>query len=67
MQAHIFGLLPGKPFSYDNYLSLQIDSVCKEDGLSALGITPTDISEVVPFYLKERSEKKRFSDLRRQF
>jgi NADH dehydrogenase len=67
MQAHIFGLLPGKPFSYDNYLSLQIDSVCKEDGLSALGIIPTDISEVVPFYLKERSEKKRFSDLRRQF
>jgi NADH dehydrogenase len=66
-QGHIFGLLPGKPFSYDNYLSLQIDSICKENGLCALGITPTDINEVVPFYLRERSEKMRFSDLRRQF
>jgi NADH dehydrogenase len=67
MQAHIFGLLPGKPFSYDNYLSLQIDSVCKENGLAALGITPTDIDKVVPFYLRERSEKIRFSDLRRRY
>jgi NADH dehydrogenase len=67
MQAHIFGLLPGKPFSYDNYLSLQIDGICKDSGLDALGITPTDIDEVVPFYLRERSEKRRFSDLRRQF
>lgn len=67
MQAHIFGLLPGKPFSYDNYLSLQIDSVCEKDGLGALGITPTDINEIVPFYLRERSEKIRFSDLRRQY
>jgi NADH dehydrogenase len=66
LQAHLFGLLPGKPFSYDNYLSLQIDSICKENGLEQLGITPTDVDQVVPFFLRERSEKIRYSELRRQ-
>lgn len=30
LQGHVLGLIPGKPFSFDNYLSLQFDSVCKE-------------------------------------
>ncbi len=66
LQAHILGHLPGKPFSYDNYLSLQIDGVCKEDGLGALGITPTDIDEVVPRFLRGDSRSERMSELRRQ-
>jgi NADH dehydrogenase len=66
MQARILQLLPGKPFSYDNYLSMQVDSVCGDDGLAALGIRATDVDAVVPFYLGERSERGRYMQLRRQ-
>lgn len=51
LQAGVFEYLPGKPFSYDNYLSLQADSVCRENGLMSLGITPTPVEAVVPGYL----------------
>ncbi|CRI68011.1 NAD-dependent epimerase/dehydratase [Thiocapsa sp. KS1] len=51
LQARIFEKLPGKPFSTDNYLSLKIDSLCREDGLDRLGITATDVDAVVPGYL----------------
>jgi NADH dehydrogenase len=51
LQARIFEKFPGKPFSTDNYLSLQIDSLCREDGLDRLGIAATDVDAVVPGYL----------------
>ncbi|EGV18641.1 complex I NDUFA9 subunit family protein [Thiocapsa marina] len=51
LQARLFEKLPGKPFSTDNYLSLQIDSICREDGLGRLGIAATDVDAVVPAYL----------------
>lgn len=51
LQARLFEKLPGKPFSTDNYLSLQIDSLCREDGLARLGIAATDVDAVVPGYL----------------
>ncbi|MDT8404175.1 complex I NDUFA9 subunit family protein [Sulfuriflexus sp.] len=50
LQAKMLGLLPGKPMSYDNYLSLTVDSVCDEPFPSRFG-TPTAIEEVVPEYL----------------
>jgi NADH dehydrogenase len=40
LQGAIMGLLPGKPFSLDNYRSLTIDSVCEENGCARLGIVP---------------------------
>ncbi|NII11393.1 complex I NDUFA9 subunit family protein [Oleiagrimonas sp. C23AA] len=40
LQAQVAGLLPGKPMSLDNFLSLRTDSVGRHDGLAALGITP---------------------------
>ncbi len=52
LQARVFEHLPGRPFSTDNYLSLQVDSLCREDGLAQLGITATDVDAVVPSYLK---------------
>ncbi len=64
LQSHALGMLPGKPFSYDNYLSLQIDSVCSSDGLADLGIPATDIDAVVPYYLGPRSERSRYLKLR---
>ncbi|WP_126456988.1 complex I NDUFA9 subunit family protein [Sulfuriflexus mobilis] len=50
LQARLLGLLPGKPMSYDNYLSLTVDSVCAE-GFPARFGTPVAIEEVVPEYL----------------
>lgn len=54
LQAQVFEHLPGKPFTLDNYLSLQTASICAEDGLAALGLHATDITAVVPGYLAWR-------------
>jgi len=51
LQAALLGLLPGKPFSLDNFRSLGIDSLCTQDGLAQLGITPGHLMAVLPFYL----------------
>jgi uncharacterized protein YbjT (DUF2867 family) len=51
MQAVVMNLLPGKPFSVDNYKSLTIDSVCREDGCARLGIQPRPMLAVLPGYL----------------
>ena len=51
MQAVVMNLLPGKPFSIDNYKSLTIDSVCREDGCARLGIRPQPMLAVLPTYL----------------
>lgn len=51
LQGRIFQYLPGKPFTFDNYLSLQVDSLCERNGLGELGIQSTDVDIVVPTYL----------------
>jgi len=52
LQARIFQLLPGKPFTMDNYLSLRTDSICGHDGLAELGIEPRAVEALVPGYLR---------------
>ena len=65
LQATILGMVPGKPFTMDNYLSTTIDSVC-EDGFPELfAINPKALETVVPHYLGQQSIRKRFSTLRR--
>ena len=51
LQAMVLGLVPGKPFSLDNFRSLSIDSVCTQNGLARLGISARHIMAVLPFYL----------------
>ena len=51
LQGVVLGLLPGKPFSLDNFRSLTVDSVCRENGLAALGIKPEPLLAVLPGYL----------------
>ena len=51
VQAAVMGLLPGKPFSLDNFRSLTRDSVCREDGCAALGIVPRPLLAELPRYL----------------
>ena len=57
LQAALMEFVPGKPFSRDNYGSLQTPSVCKESGLEALGIEPTPLDAVVPGYLAGRADR----------
>jgi uncharacterized protein YbjT (DUF2867 family) len=51
LQGMVMGLLPGKPFSLDNFRSLTLDSVCRENGCAALGITPRPMLAELPLYL----------------
>jgi len=50
LQAYILEYMPGKPFSIDNYYSLQIDSVCTETNKC-----PTSLEAIAPSYLLRQS------------
>jgi uncharacterized protein YbjT (DUF2867 family) len=65
LQAAVMGLLPGKPFSLDNYRSLSVDSVCRENGFARLGIQPKPLLSVLPTYLGVQSAPAQFDYFRR--
>jgi NADH dehydrogenase len=54
IQARMLGVLPGKPFSMDNYLSLTVNSICSENGFEPLGIRPRSLELIAPEYLRRR-------------
>lgn len=56
--------VPGRPFSSDNYRSLQVDSVCTVDGLAALGIRPQSIEGAARRYLGAFEDNARLSRCR---
>ena len=64
-QAVVMNFLPGKPFSIDNYKSLTIDSVCTQNGCESLGVHPARMDAVIPGYLIDWSQSRRFDDYRR--
>ncbi len=64
IQALALEHVPGKPFSHDNYLSLRKDSVCVENGLQRLGITPTALEAIVPTYLGDQNRPGRYQNFR---
>jgi NADH dehydrogenase len=51
LQASVLEFVPGKPFSLDNYHSLQLDSVCPKGFPEVFGLTPIALEQVVPSYL----------------
>lgn len=66
LQAQLLGLLPTPPFTYDNYLSLQVDSVLTgEDGFARLGLSPITLESVVPTYLGAQNRLGRNRNFRR--
>jgi uncharacterized protein YbjT (DUF2867 family) len=65
MQASILQHFPGKPFTPDNYLSLRTPSVCGEDGLRALGVTPTSLENAGARCLARVDKNRQLSRLRR--
>jgi NADH dehydrogenase len=65
LQGVVMGMLPGKPFSSDNYRSLTVDSTCKQNGCETLGITPARMEAMVPGYLSDHSMQSRLDRYRR--
>lgn len=52
MQAALMEFAPGKPFSLDNFRSLQVDGVCSGRAFpEVFGITPTPMEQVVQTYI----------------
>jgi uncharacterized protein YbjT (DUF2867 family) len=54
LQAALLEYVPYKPFSLDNFLSLQVDSVCQSGFPTVFGLNPTCLEDVVPRYLGVR-------------
>jgi uncharacterized protein YbjT (DUF2867 family) len=51
LQGLLMGVLPGRPFTLDNFRSLTVDCVCRPNGCATLGITPQAMLSVLPDYL----------------
>jgi uncharacterized protein YbjT (DUF2867 family) len=58
-QAFVMDFVPGRPFSTDNYRSLSMDNVCRDNGCARLGITPASMRAIVPRYLGPASNEGR--------
>lgn len=59
-QALVMEMVPGRPFSRDNFNSLQVDSVCEECDTPQ----PTPIGKVVPTYLGHMNRQSRLQQYR---
>jgi NADH dehydrogenase len=61
MQALVMDFVPGRPFSSDNYRSLTVDSVCRENGFAKLGIKPQSMVASARQYLGALEDNARLS------
>lgn len=52
IQANLLEYFPGKPFSRDNYLTMQRDNICSGEFPAEFGIIPRSIESIVPQYLR---------------
>lgn len=59
LQAIAAELIPGKPFSRDNFNSLSVDSVGSRDGFAELGITPRRFAAMLPAVLGDYGSERR--------
>ncbi len=69
LQANLLEYVPGKPFSKDNFRSLQTDSICPEanhDLQLHFGINPSSMESIVPAYLLHQNKNRRNDSLRQQ-
>jgi len=56
IMASVMGLVPGKPFSKDNYLSMQVDSVCDFPS-PILGENAMPLEAIVPQYIGRKNQR----------
>ena len=66
LQAWLMDFVPGKPFSTDNYLSLQTDNTSEDNSLPRFGIKPRTIEGIVPGYLGASPRQRRLDECRRR-
>lgn len=66
LQARLLEFAPGKPFSRDNYDSMQRDNVCEGEFPHEFGIIPRSIESVVPTYLGHDDQRSRYPGYRAQ-
>ena len=66
LQARLMQMLPGKPFTMDNYRSLQVDAVCAGEFPALFKLTPTAVETVLPYYLGRRDQHALFDAIRVQ-
>lgn len=64
LQACIAELIPGKPFSRDNFNSLKLDAIGTRDGLAELGITPRRFETLLPELLWPEPRERRLDEAR---
>jgi NADH dehydrogenase len=66
LQGRLLDFLPGKPFSTDNYRSLQTPNTSEVNSLPQLGITPRSLESVVPGMLGTSARQGRLDELRKR-
>lgn len=66
LQAAVMDFVPGKPFSSDNYRSLQTPNTSDDNALPRFGIRPRSIEAEVPGYLCQGHHQYRLDDCRRR-
>lgn len=65
LQAAIMDFVPGKPFSTDNYRSLQVANLTADNALPKLDIRPASVEAIVPSYLGHSPRQSRLDRFRR--
>jgi len=66
MMGRIGNYLPFKPFTYDNFLSLQVPAVSDKPFPKEFGIEPHTIDSIVPMYIGRQDIRGRYDDMRQQ-
>jgi len=66
LQGRVMDFVPGKPFSSDNYRSLQTDNTSVENSLWRFGIRPRSIENTVPQYLAGKGHQQRLDSCRKK-
>jgi NADH dehydrogenase len=64
LQGFFMNFVPGRPFSSDNYRTLGVDSICKEDGFAKLGIKPKSMAASARLFLGSQEDNARLSQNR---
>ncbi|CAK0778218.1 hypothetical protein CCP3SC1AL1_960010 [Gammaproteobacteria bacterium] len=66
LEGEILEWVPGKPFSVDNYLSLQVDSTCVAGVRLPFGIQATPLEVIAPYALGKQPLRNRYAAFREQ-
>ncbi len=66
MMGRIMGMMPFKPFSHDNFLSLQTPAISDKDFPSQFGVIPVSIEIIVPKYIGAANMRGRYDNIRQK-